>query len=460
MYRRLPYGSVPSYAPLSWDSHDPETVEAAFKMRLMKEVPKARPGVLQRLSAFVDDFLLKNVPQVDPLGFEEWLATTGYDENRKNQLRAENEDLRGSRPTRRQAQKVKSFVKTESYPEWKYPRMINSRCDAFKAYSGPFFKAIEQAVYQLKPFVKHTPVPERPALIAGIKKAGARYYQTDYSAFECHFTVEVMRALELRLYRWCLKNHPDDAEFICRTLSGVNQMGTMTGVRASVRARRMSGDMCTSLGNGFSNLMITLFLIAEKGGHYDGFVEGDDGVFATDVVLTAQDYLDCGFTIKIDEVDDPCHASFCGMIFAESGEIIRDPRRFIETFGWTHSMISAGPTIMHQLLRAKALSACYETPQCPIVGQIARSALEVTRGYAPRFVADGYHQAPPDEWPLPDFAPSDDTRLLFERLFGVSVADQLRVEESIRAGHLDAVLQVLPPHVDVEQYALNYVEVT
>lgn len=40
--------------------------------------------------------------------------------------------------------------------------MINSRSDAFKAFSGPFFKAIEKVVYEMPEFIKHTPVPDRP----------------------------------------------------------------------------------------------------------------------------------------------------------------------------------------------------------------------------------------------------------------------------------------------------------
>jgi len=429
-------------------------------MRLMRTVPKADPVVLKRLELFVDDFLVKHVPRVRKLEFEEWLDTTGYDETRKAQLRDEREALRGGRPSRRKSRYVKSFVKTESYPEWKYPRMINSRSDAFKAYSGPFFKAIEQVVYELPQFIKHTPVPDRPAKIDALRKAGLRYYETDYSAYECHFEAYIMRALELRLYSWCLADYPEDAKFICDTISGWNHMHTHMGVSAKVKARRMSGDMCTSLGNGFSNLMLTMFLLHEKNADYEGFVEGDDGIVATNALLTPADYATLGFTIKINEVQTPTDAAFCGMICSEELEVIRDPRRFFTTFGWTHSFVHAGDKVMSSLLRAKALSAVYETPQCPIVGLVAREALRITRGVVPRFVADGYHQAPPDEWDLPDFHPSQSARLKMEFKFGVTVREQLAIEDMILAGHLDRVSLVLLPLPAMEQYALNYVETT
>lgn len=166
----------------------------------------------------------------------------------------------------------------------------------------------------------------------------------------------------------------------------------------------MSGDMCTSLGNGFTNLMLAKFLAAEQGKELAGFVEGDDGLFVTEATLTAEAYQQLGFSIKIVELGDPCKASFCGMVFAESGEIIKDPVKFLSTFGWTHSFINAGAAVMDQLLRAKALSAIYEAPQCPILGQLARCALEKTRGVIPRFVDDGYHRAP-DEVKLEPFSP-------------------------------------------------------
>lgn len=79
----------------------------------------------------------------------------------------------------------------------------------------------------------------------------------------------------------------------------------------------MSGDMCTSLGNGFSNKMKAEFLAYKAGGTIDGFVEGDDGLFVTNFELRSSDYEKLGFTIKIEEIADPCEASFCGMIFGE-----------------------------------------------------------------------------------------------------------------------------------------------
>jgi len=221
----------------------------------------------------------------------------------------------------------------------------------------------------------------------------------------------------------------------------------------------MSGDMCTSLGNGFTNMMLALFIAKEKHGHLEGVVEGDDGLFSSSVELTKEDYAELGFSIKIESISDPCRASFCGMIFADSGEIIRDPVRFLSTFGWTTSFITAGSCIMDQLLRAKALSAVYETPQCPIVGALARFALSRTRGVVPRFIHDGYHVCH-DEVALPDFAPSDDTRELFSQLYSVPIPLQKEIEKAIQCGDMDRVALLLPSPTDLSRYCSDYVIVT
>lgn len=335
--------------------------------------------------------------------------------------------------------------------------MINSRSDAFKVFSGPMFKAIEDVLYSLPWFIKHVPVPERPAKVEALKKAGARYFCTDFTAFESHFTPEFMNICECELYRWCLDSSMD-AEFLCQTLMGVNRMRTRTGCRASVRGRRMSGDMCTSLGNGFTNLMLAKFVAFKNGGELDGFVEGDDGIFVTDVELSTEMYAKLGFTIKIEEVSDPCRASFCGLVFSEAGEIVREPKKFMMKFGWTCSYINAGPKIMAQLLRAKALSTCYETPQCPIIGAFARRSVSQTSHVHPRYEDDGYHCVVlKDTQNIPDFSPDITTRNLFQELYGIDVETQILIENLVLDGKYHEIPALLPPGSDSMAYYSNYV---
>lgn len=342
---------------------------------------------------------------------------------------------------------MKSFLKLEPYDLVKYARTINSRCDRFKVWAGPLAKAIEERVFALSYFIKHVPVKDRPAVISALKKSGLIYAEWDFSSFEKHFRRLIMQTIEFELYRFMLPALTDeDINFLLGVLGGRNDLHFRLG-RATIQARRLSGEMFTSLGNGFTNLMLVLFLAERKGLHANGVVEGDDGLFALDGELKVEDWAELGFTVKeIHYYDDPGKAHFCGMIFSDSQEIIRDPVRFFQKFGWTHSNIHAGDKIMRGLLRAKALSVLYETPQCPIVAAAAWRALEVTRGCDPIFVEDGYHsstQVPRDENVLPAFAPKSDTRALFCEKFGVDERTQIWAESRVLKGDFSAVDEAL-----------------
>jgi len=410
---------------------------------------------------FVQEYLDAHVPRAVPLDFEDWLRTTSFTDARKAELRVAHDSLHGGRPTKKQASHVDSFGKTEFYTSFKHCRLINSRCDAFKAWSGPMFKAIEQVVYDLDgpvKFIKHVPVPERPRCVAALRKAGLHYFETDFTAFESHFTRELMDVCECQLYRHVLGEGPD-VEFLVRTIMGTNRMNTRSGVRARVEARRMSGDMCTSLGNGFTNQMLVLYLAQLSGGSVAGFVEGDDGLFATDFVLTQEMYEALGFTIKLNEVDDPCGAHFCGIICSDEGQIIKDPFKFFQGFGWTHSFVNAGNKIMLGLLHSKSLSALYETPACPIISAIAWYGYLHSCNVPALFVPDGYHEKPPD---LPGTRPIilHSTRLLFERKFGISPALQVLAEKYAELGDFAALARLFPPSVDVATCYTRFVVAT
>lgn len=451
VYRKLPIVNIRNYAPICLDTNDPFTIDCGLKQRLMRDIPEA-PN-LKQFRDFVKEFV-SHLPLAKQMTYQEWRDRVQAPDSRKLQYDVAYNKLRGGRPSKKQASSIQAFGKTESYPEYKHVRLINSRSDAFKVFSGPLFKAIEDIVYELPYFIKHVPVPDRPALIAALRGTGIYYYSTDFKAFESHFTRELMNACECELYRHCLSWHKD-VEFLCRSLTGLNRLHTRTGIKASLTARRMSGDMCTSLGNGFTNLMLALFIAHSKKGTIQGYVEGDDGIFSTSEPMLAEDYQSLGFTIKIERIDDPCTASFCGLIFSESGQIIRDPRRFFQNFGWTHSFIGAGPKIMLELLLAKALSALYETPHCPIVSHIAYYAFQKTKHLNPRFIQDGYHNQIPEFLVRPP-QPSATTRLLMQREFNIDVCTQIVLESDALRGDFSRISTLIPPNSHVSSFANNY----
>lgn len=463
-YMALPFGKARGWAPLSADANDVPTQEYGLRKRLLRPVPPVAADVLQRLAAFVDDWCERHLTPIQNVPtFEEWIGDTPYSEKRREQLRKWYYKYNGDVPPRWLCRKIDSFIKREAYLERKAARWINSRHDAFKAWSGRFFHAIEEAVFKLPNFVKHMTMAERVAAIMQLDKAGHFFYENDYKAFESHMVPQIMRAVELRVYKFLLRHYPYEYAAIERTLAGENKLRTRAGVKASVRGRRMSGDMCTSVGNGLTNLLVVEFIVAEKVGDVNSglhaLVEGDDGLFASPVELAAEDFEKMGFTAEIHKIDHPWQGHFCGASLAPDGTVLKDPHKVLSTFGWTHSMIGCGEETAMGLLRAKALSLTHEAPQCPIVGKLARAALDFTQGYEPRWT-DTWKQKMWEDLPLGVYCPSDAARDEFARKTGISAEVQVLVEDRIQSRDLNSLHTLIRPPRDVEWYSSVYVEVS
>jgi hypothetical protein len=450
----LPHAVIPGFAPVMIDPKFIPDQIAGFKHRVGRDTPPVRLNILQYTKEFV-----KRFPKLDHVDeFEDWLSKTTYAESRKKQLRKCHDNLAGGKCTKKQSSKIKSFVKREGYPEFKYARWINSRSDYFKVYSGPAFKNIEEVVFRDHHFIKHVPVADRPALISALVSTGARYFATDYTSFEAHFVPEVMRQCECVLYTHMLQDFPELAQEINSVITGMNCGSTRQGTRFQVEGRRMSGDMCTSLGNGFTNLLLWSYLCDKNGCKWEGYVEGDDGIFAVaGQPPTQAQFADLGFTIKILEHSDPRTASFCGIVSVDD-TAIKDPIEWLGNFGWTMTMPSAGFRIKNKLLRAKALSAVFELPNCPIISPIARWALARTRGYKALFINDGYHNMPHDELKICPYEPTMQVRTAFADKYNIPITRQLEIEEKLKQiSDLSELVDMVEPSFSSHYCYYNYV---
>lgn len=441
MARSLPLGRVLGTAPLYHDRKCPDTFDHGVRSRFTRPMPEPEPGELARFEATVDAWLAKNLQPLDTLpDFDAWIAHTPYTESRKAQLRQARSSFVDF-PSLAECQRIAGFPKTEPYLKFKAERPINSRCDAFKTWFGPITHSVEQLVFRSNHsngtpvFVKFIPVPLRRLAVMALRIVGFYYYNSDYTSFEASFSKRMMQATSFRLYRHMLKKFPQHWAFVEKVLGGKNKIKTSL-CSITVEALRMSGEMDTSLANGFTNAMVFTHLIAR--GKLTGFflVEGDDGILAVSRRLTREDLdvvYNLGFILKIEEVSDPCEASFCGMIFADQG-VVKDPVRTFINFGWTTSFIHAGPKVMLSLSRAKALSLAYETGTCPLNWVLAQRVLKETRGVRVTHRTEGYNHVPSDEASCIAVLaePTLATRMLYARKFNVSVEAQLRAEQYIR----------------------------
>lgn len=423
-------------SPIMSDVMDPPTVLDGCKYRFLRYIPEMDQMEEESLRDFVQKFCEDNFVPLDPecdLSVPTWLEGTHYTAGRKNELHKLAEKNLGL-PLGTKDKRCKGFGKRESYPTFKHARAILSRSDDAKIRFGPAFAQIEKQVFKRHEFIKHVPVRQRPDYIADIMVGGRVFYATDYTSYEAAFTKQKMMSLEMVLYKYMLANFPALYEEIERVMTGKNEC-VFKHFRVKVPACRMSGEMCTSLGNGFSNLMLWLYTVHMKGGHTDGVVEGDDGLFWSSVEVTSDDFRKLGFLIKIVVHASYLLASFCGLVMTSLRTSMTDPLKVLINFGWSHSpLASGGARIRKQLLRAKALSLVYEHPRCPIVTALGQHYEVLTRGVEARFETNYYERFLQEQ--LKIFNPETDAELK------LGISEQIRAEFAAQFG-IPAELQIL-----------------
>jgi hypothetical protein len=391
----------------------------------------------------------------------------------------------------------KAFIKLENYTngtifefgDYKPPRVISSRTDYVKVGVGPAIKAIEEMVYRLPYFIKHVPIPDRPRYITEhVQSTGCRYMASDYTSFECGFTPAFMRACEFAMYKHLLQNCPAQLQSMRafeRQCTGMNRVH-MRDVSCYMTARRQSGEMTTSVGNGFSNLAMTAFNLRDKIDILDlrCVVEGDDGLFAIpsqfDYLVAPSTYEDLGFMIKSEWHDSVNLASFCGLVYDVHDCInLTNPIDEILSVGWSlGENIHASDSRISGLLIAKTYSLIYEYSGCPIIYKLARW---LARCKGLNFDLRLLQSRSWSIWERDKYAalfadlksgkrtlstmllrePTIGSRLVMEQVFHVTVADQKAMEKyfdaqkTIHPIDLPAIIPYLSP---MAKGSLKYVQ--
>lgn len=435
--------------PDCWDSL---TAQAGVIKRLAFRPPQANAIQMAKFSEFVAGWVKRNLiplAATSDTSVDTWLAGTNYPEWRRAALRNKWANVEKMEHLRRRHFLVKSFMKDENYPEYKHGRGINSRTDEFKCAVGPIFKLIEGALFKHSQFIKYVPVEDRPRVIKErLSRLGGSYTTTDYTSFESLFTKELMEACEFQLYSYMTMHLPEGAMFmdlLRNVLAGVNHCH-WRWFDVWVEATRMSGEMCTSLGNGFTNLMLMLFLCQENGTDVDGFVEGDDGIFSVSgKPPTPAQFEDLGMVIKMESHKSLATASFCGIVFDEEDLCnLTDPLEVVAKFGWAnHRYTRVKSNKIRMLLRCKALSLAHQYPGSPIIQALAWYGLRMTKGVK-NYVAGWVRKSGPagmSMWErdqLLEAISRQDTlvrksigagsRMLVEQLWAVPIQQQLAVE--------------------------------
>lgn len=471
---------VAGMSPLMPDGKDIETMKEGLLKRMGQKMPDIDQSLLRKFRSFVRVWCSKNLTPLEhgtDFSVETWLAGTHYTEQQKDKFlylyvsmvagatrrpdKSTDAFLKqfyriGSAPPFRWEVgmslmtqhwdpkwfKCKSFCKAEFYMDLKHARWINSRSDCFKVLSGPIFKQIEHVLFhKVKFFIKTVPLPDRAKYINDLMyTSGGTYFATDFSSFESGFHPDFVRACEMQLYKYMAKNCPE-------IKGAIDIIGRALTMEQSVRTRsckarvegRMSGDMCTSLGNGFSNLMIAAFWAHMNKFEVCGIFEGDDGIVRVpgdEFIPPSTFYERLGFKIKIEPSSKLNEAGFCKLFYAEGQpENLRDPLETVLKAGWTKSARRhGGPEVMKELARSQGFSILCETPSCPVSSRMALYMLRATEG--------SKTSSPEGWWEHQRFknvnlercvekamaGPSPEQREFVSRKWGISPAQQEHIE--------------------------------
>jgi hypothetical protein len=438
--------------------------------------------------SFVREWLETNIEPLDILTdttHATWIAGTPYTQARKDELVRKHEAFgrKLSDKIPQECRKLKCFAKDETYvPDMKHARCINSRVDEYKNMVGPHYQCISDKLFKLHWFIKKIPINERPQYIIDlIQRTGAYYICTDYTSFEAHFVSGLMEDCELQLAEHMTKKLPDGADFMrwARVKKDINKLN-FKNFGVEIKAKRMSGEMDTSLSNGFSNLMFMLYFFKKQGlSNPAGVIEGDDGLFVVDRKINEKFFVDFGLNVKMELVSELNHASFCGMVFdLDEKTNVTNPIHELIGFGWSSAKYARSKDgIKKCLLRSKALSMAYQYPACPILTTLSAKICELTAGYDSlallekrgdftclyeKTIIREAHTFFEKHKLLAE--PGPKTRILIEQLYGITLSDQIEIEKYIREMtsiheiDIPALNKYLPK--DCIRYADEYVVTT
>jgi len=401
------------------------------------------------LAVSMGNFIAECLPEVelqftamwDKEAFLRVLETRkGYTRSRKDELiRA----FDAARETGRVSKWVKTFIKREFYPSDKPPRAINARSDSFKALTMANWQDLGHFIFHnVRNFTKTVPEIDRPRFIQEKLGDYPVFFVTDYSRFESTFRAELME-LEFMIYE-----HFGLPEWCYNSLSGTNTIFGETGT-ATIEAKRMSGEMNTSLGNSLMNFFFVYHIMSQRGLKYgidwDGVFEGDDGLIGAKELPTKEEFYQIGCNIDIDPIPSLGRGGFCGLYYGDELSPVVSPQHALQALWSLTCPLNGGDRVRRELLNGKLLGLLFRAPGCPIICALQKKYMSgefrIKRSYWGEILLRrfGMDLDGADYWMKGTvradiIEPTTQQRLDYADIFNISLVEQVEVERSIARG--------------------------
>jgi hypothetical protein len=174
---------------------------------------------------------------------------------------------------------IKAFLKHEIYSDaTKAPRFIMGRNPIFNLIYGLYTTPLEHAMSALPQVAKGKNFRQRGDIFFDLV-FGWKYIENDFSKFESTQTAELLKFLEMRVWRG-LMNHVSGEEIYKLFFAKMSKCGyTQLGAQFKIWGCRGSGDMDTGLFNTLLNWVACRYFEIINGlGHGNFIVDGDDSV--------------------------------------------------------------------------------------------------------------------------------------------------------------------------------------
>jgi hypothetical protein len=317
---------------------------------------------------------------------------------------------------------------------------------------------VEKRAFKLPFFAKGLTWDEIAKRLMSSLRADGIIFENDFVSFECSFSIDVKVVCELALFRFFLNNVAPEVYKELRQDAREIEM-VYRWFKLVVKGKRVSGDLWTSLGNGFTNLMLILFTLFQNGytlQQLTVLVEGDDSVGQVfkDLPNFAQTFRELGFLAKVETRANVQDTNFCHTKVTPYGKVMSDASRVLPRFLWAHAKYANHSTDhLRMLLRARAQSLAVKDSSTPILWALLEYALRASEGKMDWVYVYRHMSVWEREWiadarssvrPSP---PSAADRLWYEYFYRVPVAVQVAVENAVRRGdfHDPSFLLLLKP---------------
>lgn len=387
--------------------------------RVCRKTPRIDRGLMKEFRSFVRLFCRKNFRDLqltldDDVSIRTWLEGSSYTASQKTVILRDFERFldRHRVDDAGHISVHTSFTKQEN-PDiglsdstfidnaeeaFKNSRNIQGASNVSKVIFNPVFNVIADKIFHWVnpalgycPFAKSCPVNEIPKYITeNLMMVGQRNNATDHTAFEAHTSIQAMMACELQVYWYMIKRMPWAWRWMTLLLHTMTDeiQCRFRSVKLTIHDSRMSGDGCTSLGNGLTNYLLLEFAAYRSRTSCRMLIEGDDGIFTASSSFPGRDFFSLlGFNVKMTNSVQLNEVGFLSMVWhPETLHPMRDIRSVISRFGLSFSQARhGGDRVCAGLLRAKAFSLLALYPHEPVLNVLASRVLDLTRSVKARF---------------------------------------------------------------------------